>query len=77
MKLKVLKYFNDAVEGKLRKPGEAFEADAERAEELLAHPLKLVEKAERATAGKGAAKKVETADKRPVVKRAKKPAAKK
>lgn len=83
MKLEVLKEFNDAVTKQLRKAGEVFEADAARAKELLAHPLKLVKEAE--SKGKAEAvevadkveEAVETADKKPVVKKAKKPAAKK
>lgn len=67
MKLVVLKEFNDALENKARKIGDVFEADAKRAKELLEHPLKLVEKA---------ANEVETAEKKPVVKKASKPAAK-
>lgn len=83
MKLEVLKEFNDAVTGAFRKAGEVFEADAARAKELLAHPLKLVKEAE----AKGNVEAVEvadkvkdaveTADKKPVVRKAKKPAAKK
>lgn len=68
MKLEVLKTFKDAITGDLRNAGDVFEADAARAKELLAHPLQLVKKA---------AADFETADKKPVVKKASKPAAKK
>lgn len=65
MRLKVLNAFNDAVADKLRAVGDEFEADAKRAEELLAHHLHLVEK-------------VEDEAEKPVAKpAAKKPAAKK
>ena len=68
MKLEVLNCFEDAVANKMRQVGEVFEADEARAKELLAHPLHLVKAVENA---------FETADKKPVVKKAKKPAAKK
>lgn len=82
MKLEVLKCFEDAVENKMREVGETFDADAKRAKELLAHPMQLVKKAEssaKADAVEIADKvkdTVETADKKPVVKKAAKPAAK-
>lgn len=83
MKLEVLKDFNDAVSGELHKVGDVFEAKAERAKELLAHPLKLVKeagadaKAAEVEVAEKVEDAVETADKKPVVKKAKKPAAKK
>ena len=75
MKLEVLKQFNDAVAGKLRNVGETFEVDAKRGEQLLAHELNLVKEVAAKEVAK--AETVETADKKPVVKRAKKPVAKK
>lgn len=76
MKLEVLKEFNDAVTGEIRKAGDVFEAEAARAKTLLAHPLKLVKEAEAKGKADLAADAVETADKKPVVRRAKKPAKK-
>lgn len=43
MRLKILHDFNDKTSGKLMKTGRVVEFDEERAQELLAHRLKLVE----------------------------------
>ena len=43
MKLKVLKSFKDKNSGEMYKAGQTIEVEDERGQELLAHPLKLVE----------------------------------
>lgn len=63
MKLKVIKVFFDKAAAKLREVGEVFDADAERAAELLAHELHLVEQVDEPEAAKAAAPKKPTAKK--------------
>lgn len=46
MKLKILKKFSDKNTGELYTPGSIIEVANKRGEELLAHPLELVEKIE-------------------------------
>lgn len=60
MKLEILKVFSDKVTGEIYQVGQVVDFKADRAKELLAHEWNLV-------------KAVETAEKKPVVKRTTKP----
>lgn len=63
MKLKVLTEFVDRLTGDLRHVGEVFEADAERAEQLIARGRLFVEQVDEPEAAKPVAHKKQSAKK--------------